>query len=577
MNTIGIDKENEDEYIEAAITKLDETSDGEKKEMYSEEQFKNLLTEIVGSSKIRLSESLQEQTSPNIFGYSWDGSSSATRLNILKVIIQLVEILESIEATTTEGIFRIPGEVTKIEDIANIFSRGPCRFSNSNRYCVHDIAGTLKLFFRQMPEPLFPSADYPSIVDFGKIEDKVERLEKVKNYIYQLSRMNYIVLGILVKFFLKIHENESITQMPATNLATCFVPTLIRSEEADPLTLLHHSEYLRNFFTDIIINSSTVFGNILEVEIASYMDELSNDVTTPKTPGTVLKQSRRRPRSFISIGKMDDSNDAINLKGIFRKKTKSTHDLQTSNKDSPESSVILSDKKTDDKKKNKALKGKKSILGSEQDDPPIKKTKSQPEKPLTDSLSSRTFLNIHSLSAESYPKRAKATRIVESQDELRKKKSSQEDISSDPNSVLEPQSPQSPHSPHTPQTPLSQRRQKANQEDISSDPNSLLEPQSPHTPLSPRRQKAKQDDTPQDIPNFVLEHEEHSPLSPRRDKRRTDNNNLSPKSPRRQKTVTDNNTTQESTENTSPRRQKIVTDNNNQSKKKKKKKRRRII
>ena len=62
---------------------------------------------------------------------------------------------------TTEGIFRIPGPAQQIEDLKYAFEEGrdPLSFSNK-KVEITAVASVLKLYFRELSNPLFPCDRY---------------------------------------------------------------------------------------------------------------------------------------------------------------------------------------------------------------------------------------------------------------------------------------------------------------------------------------------------------------------------------------------------------------------------------
>lgn len=62
---------------------------------------------------------------------------------------------------------------------------------------VHAAAGVLKLFFRELPDPLFPRSGYRQIIDAVKIEDPRLRLIQIHEHVNGLPDSNYATLRFL--------------------------------------------------------------------------------------------------------------------------------------------------------------------------------------------------------------------------------------------------------------------------------------------------------------------------------------------------------------------------------------------
>jgi hypothetical protein len=66
------------------------------------------------------------------------------------------------EGVTTEGLFRVPGPSQQIEDLKKGFEEGrdPLAYSALRNIEITAVASVLKLYFRELKNPLFPSDKY---------------------------------------------------------------------------------------------------------------------------------------------------------------------------------------------------------------------------------------------------------------------------------------------------------------------------------------------------------------------------------------------------------------------------------
>lgn len=71
------------------------------------------------------------------------------------------------------------------------------------KWDVFDVASLLKLFFRELPDPLFPRALYHQFMDVGRMEDSKRRLIAVHELINRLHDSNYATLRLLSKHLYK--------------------------------------------------------------------------------------------------------------------------------------------------------------------------------------------------------------------------------------------------------------------------------------------------------------------------------------------------------------------------------------
>eukprot|EP01124_Arcella_intermedia_P000746 TRINITY_DN10403_c0_g1_i1.p1 TRINITY_DN10403_c0_g1~~TRINITY_DN10403_c0_g1_i1.p1 ORF type:complete len:562 (+),score=148.26 TRINITY_DN10403_c0_g1_i1:35-1720(+) len=223
------------------------------KSSFNESQFKNLLLTLVSENETNLSHSLRRKQP--IFGLFMNLAARSAMFGdaVLKVISQLMVYLKEHEYEKTEGIFRIPGNSTIMEDLAIKFNDAPYHFElTTSSYSVHDIGGLLKLFFRKMVEPIFPFSAYSDILLAAKQED--ERLIEIKKVVWKLPPLNYKIFEMLLKFLLPIIENAEVTCMDAKNLATCFAPSLAKQENEDSKAFMEQNHYLTKFFEETFQN-----------------------------------------------------------------------------------------------------------------------------------------------------------------------------------------------------------------------------------------------------------------------------------------------------------------------------------
>ena len=93
---------------------------------------------------------------------------------------------------------------------------------------INDITGVLKLWFRELPDPLMTYELYHGFVDAAKIENDRLRHIRLHERVNELPDANYATLKHLMGHLAKVADNGEINQMRASNLAIVFGPTLFR-------------------------------------------------------------------------------------------------------------------------------------------------------------------------------------------------------------------------------------------------------------------------------------------------------------------------------------------------------------
>ncbi|XP_033098750.1 SLIT-ROBO Rho GTPase-activating protein 3-like isoform X2 [Anneissia japonica] len=129
-----------------------------------------------------------------------------------------------------QGIFRVGGSQSEINDIKSAFEKGedplPERGESAD---INSVASVLKLYFRELPEPLFPTfmfKQFMECMDSGATAPS-ERISMVKNLIEQLPDDIMIVMRYLLAFLKHLSQYSDENMMDSHNLAICFGPTLM--------------------------------------------------------------------------------------------------------------------------------------------------------------------------------------------------------------------------------------------------------------------------------------------------------------------------------------------------------------
>ncbi|KAL9641563.1 hypothetical protein ABK040_013483 [Willaertia magna] len=168
---------------------------------------------------------------------------------------------------TTEGLFRVPGNKNRMRAYEIQFDQNPdqdIQFSQGED--EHTIAGLLKLFLRELPEPPIPHALYGQVLQLDKISDKNEKVEQVREIMAKLPKHNYNLLQCMCCLLHRITMFSHINLMKETNLAIVFGAVF-----AYPPSSQHVSK--QQFLTQHL----PALSSVCELMIASYADIFNNE------------------------------------------------------------------------------------------------------------------------------------------------------------------------------------------------------------------------------------------------------------------------------------------------------------
>ncbi|XP_060615470.2 LOW QUALITY PROTEIN: rho GTPase-activating protein 5 [Anolis sagrei] len=130
----------------------------------------------------------------------------------------------------TEGLYRVSGNKTDQDNIQKQFDQDHNISLESMDVTVNAVAGALKAFFADLPDPLIPYSLHPELVEASKILDKTERLYELKEIVKKFHPVNYEVFRYIITHLNRVSQQSRTNFMTADNLSICFWPTLMRPD-----------------------------------------------------------------------------------------------------------------------------------------------------------------------------------------------------------------------------------------------------------------------------------------------------------------------------------------------------------
>uniref|UniRef100_A0AAR2JPB3 Rho GTPase activating protein 45b n=1 Tax=Pygocentrus nattereri TaxID=42514 RepID=A0AAR2JPB3_PYGNA len=168
---------------------------------------------------------------------------------IIKKCIQEIER----RALRMKGIYRVNGVKTRVEKLCQAFENGK-ELVELSQASPHDISNVLKLYLRQLPEPIMPFRMYndlmglakeslnsespvggegakgPELEDLGPQTDPkvITLVEKLRDLLKDLPPANTATLKCIVRHLHRVAQLEQDNKMSTSNLGIVFGPTLMR-------------------------------------------------------------------------------------------------------------------------------------------------------------------------------------------------------------------------------------------------------------------------------------------------------------------------------------------------------------
>ncbi|XP_075424563.1 breakpoint cluster region protein [Ascaphus truei] len=168
-----------------------------------------------------------------VFGVKISIVTKRERSKVPYIVRQCVEEIER-RGMEEVGIYRVSGVATDIQALKSAFDANNKDVSvMMSDMDVNAIAGTLKLYFRELPAPLFTDELYPNFAEGIALSDPVAKGSCMLNLLLSLPEPNLLTFLFLLDHLKRVAEKESQNKMSLYNLATVFGPTLLRPSEKD--------------------------------------------------------------------------------------------------------------------------------------------------------------------------------------------------------------------------------------------------------------------------------------------------------------------------------------------------------
>uniref|UniRef100_A0A672T010 Rho GTPase activating protein 45 n=1 Tax=Sinocyclocheilus grahami TaxID=75366 RepID=A0A672T010_SINGR len=187
-----------------------------------------------------------------LFGQDFSQVSGNSPDSIPFIIKKCISEIER-RALRMKGIYRVNGVKTRVEKLCQAFENGK-ELVELSQSSPHDISNVLKLYLRQLPEPIMPFRLYnslmglakeslavvgpegaetgkgPDLVDLGPETDPelLALVDRLKNLLKELPKPNTATLRYIARHLRRIAELEDDNKMSPSNLGIVFGPSLMR-------------------------------------------------------------------------------------------------------------------------------------------------------------------------------------------------------------------------------------------------------------------------------------------------------------------------------------------------------------
>ncbi|XP_049454046.1 rho GTPase-activating protein 29-like isoform X1 [Epinephelus fuscoguttatus] len=259
----------------------------------------------------------------HLFGIDFAQAAKNSPDGIPFIIKKCTSEIES-RALNIKGIYRVNGAKSRVEKLCQAFENGKDLVELSD-LSPHDISNVLKLYLRQLPEPLILYRYYNDIIGLAKecqrvIVEEADKPQspptgeksgpsvhlnrvifKIRDLLRQLPTANYRTLRFLIAHLNRVTEQAEENKMTASNLGIIFGPTLVKPRQTDAeVSLSSLVDYpYQALMVELLVRH---FQAIFDVRLLSGSDITTSGQASPKlTPQEKMQRLSRHSTSLMDI------------------------------------------------------------------------------------------------------------------------------------------------------------------------------------------------------------------------------------------------------------------------------------
>ncbi|XP_069585757.1 rho GTPase-activating protein 12 isoform X9 [Ranitomeya imitator] len=193
-----------------------------------------------------------------VFGSSLASLCQRENTTVPKFVKMCIDHIEQ-QGLDVDGLYRVSGNLAVIQKLRFAVTHDEKLDLNDSKWeDIHVITGALKMFFRELPEPLFTYSHFNDFVNAIKQEPKL-RVQAVRDLIKQLPKPNQDTMQALFKHLKHVVETGEKNRMTFQSLAIVFGPTLLKPEQ-ETGNIAIHTVYQNQIVELILLEYNAIFG-----------------------------------------------------------------------------------------------------------------------------------------------------------------------------------------------------------------------------------------------------------------------------------------------------------------------------
>uniref|UniRef100_A0A8C9YJY1 Rho GTPase activating protein 27, like n=1 Tax=Sander lucioperca TaxID=283035 RepID=A0A8C9YJY1_SANLU len=174
----------------------------------------------------------------NVFGCHLDTLCHRENATIPKFLEKCIRTVER-RGLDIDGIYRVSGNLAVIQKLRHRADHEEHLDLEDGQWEeIHVITGALKLFLRELPEPLFPFSCFDKFIA-AILQDYSLRVSYMKDLVRSLPLPNHDTMELLFKHLRRVIEHKDSNRMSVQSVAIVFGPTLLRPQTESANMTVH--------------------------------------------------------------------------------------------------------------------------------------------------------------------------------------------------------------------------------------------------------------------------------------------------------------------------------------------------
>ncbi|CAG5895695.1 unnamed protein product [Menidia menidia] len=197
-----------------------------------------------------------------VFGCSLTSLCQRENTSVPNFVNMCIDHVES-TGLHIDGLYRVSGNLAVIQKLRFAVNHDEKVDLNDSKWeDIHVTTGALKMFFRELPEPLFSYGFFSDFVNAIKFLDYDQRVNSIKDLIKKLPKPNQDTMQALCKHLRRVTDHAETNRMTTQSMAIVFGPTLLRPE-TETSSMAVHMVYQNQIVEHILLEYENIFGSRL--------------------------------------------------------------------------------------------------------------------------------------------------------------------------------------------------------------------------------------------------------------------------------------------------------------------------